>query len=167
MTEWHEGEVLFAIDHNYVQLFVEHRAAGLRLAVALRRVYGRLNLVVDECYYGEPAHLMPCLEPAHYARFRVQTARSEGDGLPRCHIMPVKLSYLGGRCHHAVLPFDHELPWPVARDCESYMRKEELLAECMHRRDSAVRAGLRPKAPPGSVTRLLTPEMRVALFSPA
>lgn len=65
----------------------------------------------------------------------------------------------------AKLPLNHELPWPRARDCESYDRKSELMHECEVRQLSAKAAGVRMAAPPKSIQQELTPTMRVKLFS--
>src|SRR5690606_34299973 len=90
--------------------------------------------------------------------------REQDDGFARCSLMDVRLVADGPGRLAARLPPDHEFPWPLARDCDSYLREEELMHECVVRRDFARSMGVRAPAPPAAITRMLTPAMRVALF---
>ncbi len=86
------------------------------------------------------------------------------EGFSRCCLMEVDMTELANGWV-ATLPPNHRLPWPRARDCPSYSRVEELMRECVVRKESADRAGERMTPPPASVQMELTPAMRVALFS--
>ena len=85
-------------------------------------------------------------------------------GFSRCCLMEVDLREAANGWR-GDLPENYDMPWPRARDCESYLRAEELMRECIVRRDSAKAHGVIPPAPPAHVQILMTPAMRVALFT--
>ncbi len=86
------------------------------------------------------------------------------EGFSRCCLMDVDM-VPAANGWFATLPPNHRLPWPHARDCASYLRVEELMRECVVRKESADAAGERMTPPPMSVQMELTPAMRIALFS--
>ncbi len=96
--------------------------------------------------------------------WRLDAVGCDRKGFSRCCLMEVDMVE-----HHngwsAVLPANHLLPWPQARDCESYSRAEELMRECVLRKNSADAAGEHMLTPPASIQMELTPAMRVTLFS--
>jgi hypothetical protein len=86
-------------------------------------------------------------------------------GYARCRIMNIVLTRRQDGILKAKLPLNHELPWPVTRDCQSYDRRSELMHECVVRQISAKAAGVRMSAPPRGIQQELTPAMRIKLFA--
>ncbi len=107
-------------------------------------------------------------DPADGARmgypWRMDAFDCDREGFSRCCLMEVDMvEHANG--WSAVLPANHLLPWPHARDCGSYSRAEELMRECVLRKDSADAVGERMPPLPAPIQTELTPAMRVALFS--
>ena len=153
--------VLVGIWHDRVAIFFRDQPEhGYR--VELDRKYNTIDL-----YEGGPRRaILSAFDaeetddfPWYVADFKVDRT-----GFARCTITPVKFD--GGPYHmRGVLPPNHEMPWPHTRNCEGYLKTEELMRECVLRRDSARDHGISLPTPPGYVTRALNPEMRIALFS--
>jgi hypothetical protein len=85
------------------------------------------------------------------------------EGFARCEVMDIILvkTRWGWR---SKLPMKHDMPWPRARDCQSYYRAEELYREVKIRRLSATKAGVVPPSIPPHIQKDLTPRMRVEYF---
>lgn len=122
------------------------------------------ELRVFEADDGYRAALHGVDEEAVAFPWRIDDFLCEREGFARCSMMDVRLEDDGPGSWVCVLPPDHELPWPVARDCEAYLRAEELMAECRMRKVSSEVAGERMRPPPAEVQRILTREMRLELF---
>ncbi len=99
--------------------------------------------------------------------WRLEDKTVDRTGFSRCGIMGLSLVPIGrpARAWCGELPLNHNLEWPHARDCGGYLKAEELMRECVSRRDSARLHGVSMPTPPGYITMALTPEMRVALFT--
>jgi len=154
---WHDDLAL---------LLMERPEQPLELSIG-RLGCGRGELIVT---IGEGSHATvhtaERLECCDYP-YIVRTPREPDDGFARCSLMRIDLGQAGlnRSAMRALLPPDHEFPWPRARDCDAYLRAEELMRDCLLRKDSATRHKARMPAPPANIQRLMTPEMRVALFS--
>lgn len=89
------------------------------------------------------------------------------DGFARCSLMPVTLGKRDRYDYTAQLPHDHLFPWPCAKDCESYVRSEELTHDLALRRRHAKLVGTSFPTPPGHIVRSMSPATRKALFKAA
>lgn len=147
---WHGEVAVFFARHLSEELLVELDPASRELRV-IRSPDGGLM------------HNDTAVEHTDFP-WRLDAYDCDREGFSRCCLMEVDLAeHANG--WSAVLPPNHLLPWPKARDCESYLRSEELMRECAVRRDSADAAGVRMPPPPACIQGELTPAMRVALFS--
>lgn len=95
--------------------------------------------------------------------WRIDDHATDRDGFARCSLMQMTLATVTNG-YWGRLPPNHELPWPHARDCESYLQSEELMTECRTRAASAKAAGVPVPPPPAHITQALTREMRLELF---
>ena len=155
-------KVRLGIWHNEVAVFFDHDP-GVALAVSLEPDTRRLFVTEDD-EHGSRARLdtAPLVDGFVW---RVDAMGCEREGFSRCCLMDVHLVPTPNGGWMADLPPNHMLPWPMARDCDSYSRAEELMRECVVRKASADEAGVRMPPPPAPIQRELTPAMRVALFS--
>lgn len=96
--------------------------------------------------------------------WRLDDRNCSRNGFSRCCLMEVDLQPDGNALVGPLLD-NHDMPWPRARDCNTYLRAEELMLECLVRKNSAKAAGKPMPTPPAHVQVLMTPEMRVALFA--
>ena len=148
--------------HDEVAVFFDHDPV-VPIAVSLEPDTRKL-FITEEGECGVRAYHDPCDDTRVGFEWRVDVMGCEREGFSRCSLMEVDLVPCAGGWS-ADLPANHMMPWPHARDCKSYNRKEELMRECLVRRDSARAAGERMPPPPPCIQGELTPAMRVALFS--
>lgn len=155
--------VRLGIWHNEVAVFFDHDP-GVPIEIVLEPDARMLYLTPD-LKHGVPAYNDNC---RHYNNdgytWRVDAMYCEREGFSRCSLMYVDLLENPAGWHAHLLP-NHLLPWPVARDCPSYSRAEELMRECIIRKDSANQYSEHMPPPPRNIQMELTPDMRVALFS--
>ncbi len=154
--------VRLGIWHDEVAVFFDHDP-GVALAVSLESDMRRLFVAEDD-EHGDRAYRDTASVVDGFV-WRVDAMQCEREGFSRCCLMDVHLVPTSNGGWVADLPPNHEMPWPHARDCTSYLRAEELMRECVVRRDSARDAGVHMPPPPAPIQRELTPAMRVALFS--
>ena len=147
---WHDEVAVF-----FARYLPEEYAVELDLASReLRIIKGGSHVMYHD----------PCDDSRMGYPWRIDAPDCDREGFSRCCLMEVALTeHANG--WSAVLPPNHMLPWPHARDCLSYSRADELMRECVVRRDSARDAGEPMPPPPAGVQRELTSAMRVALFS--
>lgn len=95
--------------------------------------------------------------------FRSQ--RPDNDGFARCSLMPVMLKRESRYDMVVSLPHDHLLPWPLAKDCESYIRSEELIRDLAIRRAHAKMIGTTFPTPPANIVKAMSPRQRKEMFA--
>ncbi len=153
-----------AIWHDAVCVYVPEPLG--RLLITLDRAENRFLLEVDPKVGGVFAQPATPAEVAAGYEWRYVFKSPRTDGFARCSPHPVVLSAAGTIGWEVVgLPANHDLPWPEPRDCDKYARDLELYGECLARRDSAMRVGVRMPAPPKRVQMALTADMRLRLFA--
>lgn len=154
---WHEEIAVFFKEKEYVQMLpsLARDEAGRGL-LFIEVGKGSYPAIIEQTRYEDGS----CRFPWH-----VRAKREDGCEFARCSGTPVSLHMTNPDLWEATLPLDHEFNWPKPRDCNLYERKQELMNECILRRDSAKKCGVTMPPVPANVQKLLTPEMRVALFS--
>lgn len=160
---WHDHTVLFMQkelfgEHEMILVERKHDGISDRPRRELRLYRGgscSINRVAESNIYTYD--MWP-----YY--FRSTTVNREG--FCRCGPLDILMQVShNGLYWYSELPPNHELPWPHIRDCKSYEKPEELMAECMMRSESARLHGEQMSAPPPHIQMELTPSMRVKLFT--
>lgn len=143
---WHDGIALFFMNKPDVPItaWLEDHCLVVR----------------EDPHGGKTATLNSCdAEESMVYPWRVEFEHGDPHlmGQARCCLYPVLLTRDQDGLMRYRLPPNHELPWPVVRDCEGYDRSEELMRECELRRASAERHGIRMPTPPPNIQKELTP----------
>lgn len=161
--------VLFGIWHSELVLFMRDKPLNPGFITLSRDEgdQGVLRLIFqheggsDACL-----HKVDAEETMDYP-WELRTHRPSDDGFARCSLMPVELRPDRGQDMKATLPHDHLFPWPLAKDCQAYVRSEELAHDLEVRRAHAKLIGAKLPTPPANIVSAMTARQRKALFSNA